>query len=747
MAGLFLPARLPQPGEIWLIVEGCKDAAALVGLGFNAAGLPTSNMNDKYSRLFSGVHVAVVPDLDTAGQAGAQLTGGRLEGVAATVRVVRLPGEIVASKGADVRDVLKRPDGERLVREAVEAAQPFERREGEPNPKDGRPEVFLTLNYGYAADQVTKYIGRLGWQSPWIPAAKRERVKLYQRGGILVHVVNENDAAKVGGVDVSADTPRIRPLPAGQLPLRISDACQLQTEKTNEKGESNIVNVPPSKWLIDGIYTRGDYGRDVRRLEGIIFSPTLRPDGTILQAAGYDEKTGLLYRPNDTFPRVADKPTKEDAKAASAELLGVVKDFPFVADADRSAWLALVLSQIGRTAVAGCVPLFGITSTCRGSGKSLLADAASLIAFGKPAARKTFTNDDNEQRKSITSIAIEAIPAVLLDNVATTLGGSSLDAAITAEVWSDRILGASQTTGELPLKTIWTATGNNIRYGSDLARRVLPVRLAPQVENPEERSDFEHANLLGWVRANRPRLAVAALTILRAYFAAGKPNQPNGTWGSFESWSDLIRGAIVWCGLADPLITRETAKEDDTSGAIVSGLVGGLLEVGDSGHGMTVRQIVDALNDSANAGRFPTMRDVVSETATAREKIDTAKLGRVFRRYKGSIANGWQIIGESGGGGVIRWNVNRIQGWGGGDSGDHLADHPTRKVCVSPPEHIGDTHDSYGNPGETSSLSPPSPPRECSHEWVDEPPKEGRIRTACRSCGKFQGYRPASPRG
>src|SRR5262249_35824205 len=45
-AGVFLPAadgaaRLPQPGETWIVVEGVKDAAALHALGYPAAGLNT----------------------------------------------------------------------------------------------------------------------------------------------------------------------------------------------------------------------------------------------------------------------------------------------------------------------------------------------------------------------------------------------------------------------------------------------------------------------------------------------------------------------------------------------------------------------------------------------------------------------------------------------------------------------------------------------------------------------------------
>ena len=72
-------------------------------------------------------------------------------------------------------------------------------------------------------------------------------------------------------------------------------------------------------------------------------------------------------------------------------------------------------------------------------------------------------------------------------------------------------------------------------YGG--AVRPLAGVVQSPLETPEDRSGFRHPDLLSWIEAERPRLAVAALTILRAYFVAGCPSQTGGDWGSFERWS------------------------------------------------------------------------------------------------------------------------------------------------------------------------------------------------------------------
>src|SRR5262249_27110304 len=144
---------------------------------------------------------------------------------------------------------------------------------------------------------------------------------------------------------------------------------------------------------------------------------------------------------------------------------------------------------------------------------------------------------------------------------------ASLDAALTGVVWKDRILGRSEIV-EMPLVTTWAATGNNVVLGGDLSRRGCHIRLDSKLENPEERADFRHQELLRWVRQERPRLLAAALTILAAYCKAGRPDQRLKTWGSFGGWSGLVRQAIVWSGLPDPGETREElARSSDREAA------------------------------------------------------------------------------------------------------------------------------------------------------------------------------------
>jgi hypothetical protein len=308
-------------------------------------------------------------------------------------------------------------------------------------------------------------------------------------------------------------------------------------------------------------------------LEGIVCSPTLRPDGSLLDTPGYDPDTGLYFDSNGNgYQPIPDNPDIFDAQTALKALKDALCDFLWAHNYDRSAALAAILSAVCRYTVVGNVPLFGITATARGSGKGLLADVIALIGTGRRAPLWSQAEDDAEERKRLLALGMDGDPLVCIDNVTRPLGSAPLDLALTSPTFKDRILG-TQTTKEVPMHAMFLATGNNLQYVGDLARRVVPIALDPKMEKPEERTGFRYPDLLAHVAQERPRLVSAALTILKAYFVDGCPSQGLSAYGSFQPWSDLIRSALVWTGEEDPCEGRKTIEAQDPGHEALAGLL------------------------------------------------------------------------------------------------------------------------------------------------------------------------------
>ena len=507
---------------------------------------------------------------------------------------------------------------------------------------------------------------------------------VFQRGGQLVHVVREPSPGKT--VVRPDGAPRIAAMPSARLREILSSVAQFTTFRRPSEGqppETRRTSVPGA--VVSAVAARGQWSC-VRPLVAITQGPFLRPNGSVVAEPGYDPATGTLYVSGARFPAFPPNPTREQAVQAADELLNVVIDFPFASGAHRAAWLSIVLTLVGRSAMSGCVPLALIDANTRGSGKTLLAEVAGLIATGQTLPRMAPVREDEEQRKRITTIALNGDLAVLLDNVAGTLGSPALDAALTSVEWSDRLLGGN-TSVRVVLRTIWLATGNNVSLAGDLARRTLHVRLESSEENPEARTKFRHANLLSFVRQHRPRLFVAALTVLRAYFAAGRPDQHLKPWGSFEEWTRLVRGAIVWVGLPDPAETRvELANAADRDRDVLERLLTGLEAAGLAEQAMTAGELLRAMASADPA--YTALRDAVAEgCGTAIDKLpDARRFGALLRRYRGRVLAGRALDHgtKTAGGRPWRLLTATPSGSDSGDSGDERW-----RSLVTVPRHEG----------------------------------------------------------
>src|SRR5581483_11593895 len=346
-------------------------------------------------------------------------------------------------------------------------------------------------------------------------AALANEPALYHRAHLLVGVLRDaGDGTQ--RLHRPKDAPFITALPLPRLREMMADAAQWEKVARTKSNHPKIVPAHPPAWSVSAVAARGDWP-PLRRLEAVVETPVLRPDGSVLDQAGYDPPTELLYEPSATFPPIPKEPTLQDARAAAEQLFDLVSDFPFANDAHKVAWLAGLLTLVGRFAFAGPAPLFVIDANCPGSGKSLLASVIAVICTGRDAARTSYPPSDEEMRKIITSVALAGERLMLLDNIGAgaTLGYASLDAALTSTTWKDRLLGVSKMTPEIPLCAVWFATGNNVVIGGDTARRTILCRLESPQENPEERSTFRYPQLLKQVAEYRQDYVVAALTILR----------------------------------------------------------------------------------------------------------------------------------------------------------------------------------------------------------------------------------------
>lgn len=481
-------------------------------------------------------------------------------------------------------------------------------------------------------------------------AAVSQHPDLYQRGGMLVHPIKDQRAT--GNVSRPEGVSYIAGVASARLREMVSERVFL-CRMTKEDGPKPC-HVPD--WLVKQLQGRNQW-EGVRPLEAISETPVLRADGSVLSEAGYDTATGVLYRPHRTFPELRDAPTLDHARKAIEFLLEPFADFPFAESCHRSAVLAGILTPLARFAFQGPSPLILITKNVRGAGGSLLADAISIAATGRGMARMTQAGDDDEERKRILSIALAGDRMVLVDNVDHPLGGAALDAALTGTEWRDRVLGRSEMI-TAPLLATWFATGNNPQILGDTVRRILPIRIESPEEKPEERTGFKHHPLEPYVLSQHPRMVTAALTVLRGHAVAGRPRGELKSWGSFDSWSDIVRSALVWAGEIDPAIGREglTQGSDDEGNALAT-LIAHWRYLDTTGTGVSSQNILRAVTD-VDGDIATLLRDAIIMLSGKGDMLPSAaRLGKRFAHFKGRVVAGKKLMSQDDRNGVKLWHV------------------------------------------------------------------------------------------
>lgn len=390
--------------------------------------------------------------------------------------------------------------------------------------------------------------------------AARDDLNLYVRDGRLVSV-QTTTSKRLRAVRDDAGAPLARDLELPALRAMLTDTIRFERmaeEKDKTTGEKtwNQVRCRPHDDIVKGLHKATEWPH-LRDLVGIVRAPFLASlSGDVVTVAGYHEESGylLVTPPGYGAVEVPDRPTREQALQALETIKDLLSDFPFAGERDQSAALAALLSLVARPALGGeNVPGFVFEANTSSAGKTKLADTLAIIATGAQSPKQGFTRDEAEMEKLLGGLAGEARALLSFDNITETIGGSKLDLVLTCNgLFSYRLLGFNKT-AHSAWRTVLFFTANNPTIGGDIGRRLLVCRLDCADAQPSKREGFKY-QLPRYAMEHRARLAGCALTILRAFCQVPERKRPRvRAMGSFEAWSQLVAGSLLWLGEADPL--------------------------------------------------------------------------------------------------------------------------------------------------------------------------------------------------
>jgi hypothetical protein len=190
------------------------------------------------------------------------------------------------------------------------------------------------------------------------------------------------------------------------------------------------------------------------------------------------------------------------------------------------------------------------------SGKTKLVELVLGISTqGSEIPALTLTEKEEEREKRILALLLAGTPIVHLDNLPRMLDSAVLSSLLTATYFTGRVLSFSKM-ATLRNDVIFVGSGNNVSASSEIAKRIIPIRLLPKTATPELRTEFHHPNLFEYLTSVRPRVLGALHGMVQNWLDAGRPSGKQ-RFGGFENFTAVIGGVLSAQGYDLWLSNRE----------------------------------------------------------------------------------------------------------------------------------------------------------------------------------------------
>jgi hypothetical protein len=343
------------------------------------------------------------------------------------------------------------------------------------------------------------------------------------------------------------------PLKHGPTARMLTENHCFYAQRESGKTEARL----PSELAFRAVLDAGSWG-GIRKVERIRSAPVLLKNGELLSSGFADGTLVLGQHEVEPTPR---QPTQLDATRAAKSLIGLLENFP-LSNEGRSAWLGFLLTLVGREMIDGPCPMFLFSANQAGVGKSLLVELACLIASKKPPSLMSLPPDRNEAQKRFTAALSSGVLCTNIDNVygGAPLSDPTLDAILTCTEFSYREMGTHRAK-TVPARCIWTVTGNGLQTSSDLSRRTIRIEMQSPCEAP---SDRDLPDIRALVKGRQPTLYGLAVTVIRAW-QRSQLKSPY-SYGSFENWSQLVDGAVVYAAGASIVQNQQVVRRSHDDG-------------------------------------------------------------------------------------------------------------------------------------------------------------------------------------
>jgi len=456
-----------------------------------------------------------------------------------------------------------------------------------------------------------------------VDAAERELAKSqrhYQRGGLIVNVLTDPGTRET----------RVQEISQPSLVRALAGAATW--EKYDSRSREWVRIDPPARHA-SVLFDSSSYPH-LPVLNGLARQPYLRQDGSLVADADYDLATGLFGVFDAREFTAPESPTRRQAQDALALLNDLLVEFPFSGPTDLAAALAGILTASIRPSLPHA-PMFHVRAHMVGSGKSYLCELITAFATPQRPTPTTFPNDEEECRKMLLAGLLRAPAVIEFDNLTgDLLAHKSLCTALSSELISGRILGVSKT-ATVSTRVLFLSSGNNVGPVRDMTRRCITIRLNPNCETPASRN-FKRPELVREVLRERGRYVSAALTIVRAWIATGRPRTPCRALAGYVDWSDLCRQPLLWLGFEDPAVSVFEAMSDDPDRETL----GQLLRAWQTAFGRVPGMVREAVKlVETNRSEHLELDQVLRDIAEERGQINRRKLVPCLKSFAQCTGN------------------------------------------------------------------------------------------------------------